>query len=161
MTAVLPTPTRLATVFLDPDGSHADDWIGVVVHAPTGVFYANQCGGTACEQREREGYYVPLSGVPMTPGEPRLGAAELSAPFHGRGGACHWDMASDGRKLTPDRLAGLTATVARIPFWSVDDRGARQPLRLDDARLGELAEAWVPVRLPDGKRAVLVWSNCD
>ena len=156
-----PRTMRHATVFLDPDGTLPGDWIGVVVDAPTGVFYANQCGGTACDQRESEGYYVPLSGVPMVPGEPPIGAADLSAAFHGRGGACQWEMASDGTKLTPDRLAQLTATVARIPFWSVDGQDVRQPLRLDDARLGELAEAWVPVRLPDGKRAMLVWNNCD
>ena len=152
---------RHATVFLDPDGTFPADWLGLIVDAPTGVFYANQCGGTACEQREREGYYVPLSSTPMASDEPRLGAAELSAAFHGRGGACHWDMATDGRKLTPDRLTRLTAAVARIPSWSVDGQNTRQPLRLDDKRLGELAEAWVPVLLPAGERAILVWGNCD
>ncbi len=154
---------RYATVFLDPDGTFAVDWLGLIVDAPTGVFYANQCGGHACERREREGYYVPLSGIAMTADGPRLSAAELSAAFHGAAGACHWDMAADGTKLSPDRLAGLAAVVARVPFWSVDGEGndARHPLCLDTARLGELAEAWVPVVLPDGSRAILVWRNCD
>lgn len=152
---------RHATVLLDPDGTLPDDWIGVIVGAPTGVFYANQCGGTACEHRECEGYYVPLSSVPMIPEEPRLSAAELSAAFHGPGGACHWDLATAGATLSPDRLARLTSTVARIPFWSDDGPDTRQPLRLDDSRLGDLAEAWVPVLLPEGRGAILVWGNCD
>jgi Family of unknown function (DUF6210) len=152
---------RHATVLLDPDGTLHQDWIGVIVVARTGVFYANQCGGTACELREVEGYHVPLSSVPMRPEEPRLSALELRAAFHGPGGACHRDLANAGAKLSLDRLARLRSTVARIPFWSNDGRDTRHPLRLDDSRLDELVEAWVPVGLPEGQRAILVWGNCD
>lgn len=152
---------RHATVFLDPDGTFPENWVGVIVDAPTGVFYANQCGGTACLHREREGYYVPLSGVPMNPDEPRLGVAELRVAFHGPSGACHWDLATDGAKLSADQLALLASAVARIPFWSGDGQDTRGPLRLDEARLDELAEAWVPILLPEGEEAILVWGNCD
>src|SRR5690242_416009 len=122
---------RHATVFLDPDGTFSEDWMGVIVDAPTGVFYANQCGGTGTDLREREGYYVPLSNMPMVPDEPRLSAAELSAAFHGPRGACYWDLATDGSKLPPERLALLTAAIARIPFWSGGEQDTRRPLRLD------------------------------
>jgi hypothetical protein len=36
----------------------------------------------------------------------------------------------------------------------------QKPLLLDESRLGELDEAWVPVLTPDGS-GLLVWNNSD
>ena len=38
-------------VFLDPDDTWPS-WLAVVVIAPTGVAYQQQCAGVACDQRE-------------------------------------------------------------------------------------------------------------
>ncbi|BBC29284.1 hypothetical protein SGFS_005780 [Streptomyces graminofaciens] len=50
-------------VFLDPDGSGADQgWVYVIVAAPTGVVYQVQGGGFCCIPYEQEGYLLPLFG---------------------------------------------------------------------------------------------------
>ena len=51
---IMAAPLR---IFLDPL-----PYPVVIVPAPTGVIYACQVGGTACLQREVEGYLVPLGG---------------------------------------------------------------------------------------------------
>lgn len=38
-------------VFLDPDGTWRATWLVVVVEAPTGVIYEQQCAGTGTDQR--------------------------------------------------------------------------------------------------------------
>lgn len=150
-------------VFLDPDDTIDSDWLGVIVEAPMGVVYANQCGGTATETRQCEGFFVPLSTVAIDAEQPRVTAAELSAPFHGRRGSCHWDLACGMARLPPDKLEQLKVAVERIPFWYSDEKDVdhRAALRLDSSRLEEVAEAWVPVLLPEGSTGILVWKNCD
>jgi hypothetical protein len=65
--------------------------------------------------------------------------------------------------LPPDRLDDLRALVSAIPYWTFREDGEveqRGHLRVDDGRLLELVEAWVPVVSPDGI-ALLTWPNCD
>jgi hypothetical protein len=65
--------------------------------------------------------------------------------------------------LPPDRLDALRAILASISFWGSEEGAGekrRVGLRLDEDRLGELVEAWVPVSTPDGP-AILTWPNCD
>ncbi|WP_437952067.1 DUF6210 family protein [Sorangium sp. So ce296] len=47
---------------LDPDGTWRATWL-VVVEAPTGVLYEQQCAGNGCDDRAIEGYLVPLGGL--------------------------------------------------------------------------------------------------
>lgn len=144
-------------VFLDPDGTSLG-WLGVVVAAPTGVLYVNQCAGVACELRQQEGYFVPLGG-PMLTAEGHLGTAVLTSAFHD-GNACDFRLV--GERIPLDRLAELEAAVSGVSYWTTRANGPdeRISLRLDRARIAEIAEAWVPVLTPDGP-GILVWDNCD
>lgn len=132
-------------VFIDPDGT-GGDWTHVVVEAPTGVFYQQEYGGTSRRQGQAEGYLVPMSG--------ESGAIDALAavfePFRGGGAGDHaWAGAE---------LAALRSAVGAVRFWSCDGT-AETPhlLRLDETRLSEADEAWLPVHTPDGA-GLLMWS---
>jgi hypothetical protein len=150
----------LKRVLLDPDGTWVPRWLVVVVTAPTGVAYQQQCAGTANDQREVEGFLVPLGGLKVTPESGMIEPTEFEAVFH-EGRACVWAAANNA--LPPARLERLRHLVADVPYWTVGSDGesdARGALELDDSRLSELTEAWVPVRTPDGP-GILMWANCD
>lgn len=146
-------------VFLDPDGTWTPQWMVVVVQAPTGVLYQQQCAGVACDQREIEGYLVPVGSFRRDPEQGLLLADDFTAVFHdGR-----WCTHGSARgRLPTDRTARLQELVALLPFWTVNEAGddVRGHLMLDESRLAEVTEAWVPVITPDG-RGVLMWGNCD
>ncbi|MEV6106358.1 DUF6210 family protein [Streptomyces sp. NPDC051940] len=61
-----------------------------------------------------------------------------------------------------DDLARLRAIVAEVTYWSSNSLQWSEPhaLGLDETRIAELDEAWVPVRTPDGS-GVLMWANSD
>lgn len=144
-TAVM-VPPRF--VFLDPDGT-AGAWLYVIVQAETGVFYQQQYGGTACRQGQAEGYLVPVAGAGA------LGALRelFERDFRGTG---TWNYCwPDGER---DEVARI---VAGVRYWTSDGR-TEEPhaLRLDESRMHEVDEAWVPVHTPDGP-GVLVWPNSD
>ncbi|MEU1540773.1 DUF6210 family protein [Actinacidiphila glaucinigra] len=136
-------------VFLDPDGTGADDWLYAVVEARTGVVYQQQYGGTACRQGQVEGFLVPLFGPD--------GLTALRELFekHFRGAGTRNHAWPDEER---DRLRGA---VGAIHYWASDGT-SEQPhaLRLDESRIRDADEAWVPVITPDGP-AVLVWFNSD
>lgn len=141
-------------VFLDPDGTWSRGWLAVVVQAPTGITYASQCGGVANECRRVEGYLVPLGGLKYDPDLGRLDSAELRAVFH--------DNSRCVGRATAERISELARLVAEIPFWvcredTVEERGR---LKLDDIRMDQVMEAWVPVQTPEGA-GILLWDNCD
>ncbi|MFC8829720.1 DUF6210 family protein [Streptomyces sp. NPDC057137] len=132
-------------VFIDPDGT-GGDWAHVVVEAPTGVFYQQEYGGTSRRQGQAEGYLVPVAGA--SAGIDAL--AELFAVFRGGG--------AGGHAWAETELDALRAAVGAVRFWACD--GAAEtphPLRLDESRLPEADDAWLPVRTPDGP-GLLVWS---
>ena len=136
-------------VFLDPDGTSGGGWLYVVVRADTGVLYQQQYGGTACRQGQVEGFLVPLSG----PAE----LAALRDLFEGRfRGAGTWNHA-----WSDDERHRLREIVGSLGYWTSDGT-TEEPhaLRLDESRLSETDEAWVPVRTPDGP-GVLLWFNSD
>lgn len=141
-------------VFLDPDGTQGRDWLYVIVRASTGICYEQQYGGTATRSGHVEGYLVPVRSDPAL--------AELRTFFerHLRGAG------AEGRSWPEDDLRRLRGAVAKVVFWEsaadpdgVDGRGPRT-LELDESRLGDLDEAWVPVLTADGP-GVLVWQNSD
>ncbi|MFD7449532.1 DUF6210 family protein [Kitasatospora sp. NPDC059827] len=135
-------------VFLDPDGT-AGRWLYVVVTAPTGVHYQQQYGGTSCHQGELQGFLVPVTGPD--------GLAALRELFERdfRGAGTQHHTWSDGElDRLRDALRGIT-------YWACDgDTEEPHELRLDEDRLAETDEAWVPVLTPDGP-GVLVWPNSD
>jgi hypothetical protein len=136
-------------VTLDPDGTAGSTWLFVIVGAETGVVYQQQYGGTACRQGQLEGFLVPVVG---TASLPRL--REMFERHFGGVGA--WDHA-----WSDDERDSLRAIVGEIIYW-MSDGTTDEPsqLRLDDDRIRETDEAWIPVSTPDGP-GVLVWSNSD
>ena len=155
-------PAKVAIVrrvFLDPDGTFPSGWLGVIVAASTGVVYANQCAGVGCDQREQEGYYVPVGRAKLDASDGNIDTWDLTLPFHDKRG-CDWSRV--GERIPPECVAALEKEVAAIPFWTTTTCGSdeRASLLLDRARLAEIAEAWVPVITPDGP-GILVWDNCD
>jgi hypothetical protein len=135
-------------VFLHPDGI-AEGWLYVVVRAGTGVLYQQQYGGTACRQGEVEGFLVPVAGADALD--------ELRELFER-----HFRGAGTGNHPWPDdERDRLRRIVAGVTYWACDGL-TEEPhgLRLDDSRMHEADEAWVPVLTPDGP-GVLVWFNSD
>lgn len=132
-------------VSLPTDGDIPGDWLYVVVEAKTGVVYDQQCGGIGCRHGQVEGFLVPLS-------EPD-GRNALDRLFCRPGGWTYtW---SDGEV---DRLRGI---VSAIHYCAYDGTAHEShPLRLDESRIREIDEAWVPVITSDGP-GVLVWCNSD
>ncbi len=169
------TPADKHYVFLDPDGTfggtYRRGWIAVIVEAPTGVIYANQCHGISTAVMSVEGFLVPLGGVKSdVDDEPQLiDPRELTDVFHGNTGDPCRDGGDAGCAQTgpglPRKLRKVLANrVSEIPFWvnhpDDDSRTRRVPLELDLRREGEILEAWVPVLTPLGA-GMLVWGNCD
>ena len=136
------------TVVVDPDGT-APDWADVIIEEPTGVVYQHQYGGTANRQGELEGYLVPVDGTAVR--------AQLDDLFVRR----LRRVGSRGKLLEPDLLTKVREAVEMIRFWpgAQESPGVEQ-LRVDDDRLDEMDEAWVPVITGNG-RGVLIWPNSD
>jgi hypothetical protein len=141
--------TEKRHVHLDPDGC-GGGWMFVIVAAPTGVVYQNQCGGYACAQYEQEGYLVPLYGTDLDEDLNEIFVGELKG----------WG--TRGREWPAGVLDRLRAAVDSLGMYgSGHHDGSYSPsLVLDESRLSEAAEAWIPVVTPDGP-GVLVWENSD
>jgi hypothetical protein len=137
-------------IFLDPDGTGSDQgWMFVIVAAPTGVVYQVQGGGIGCIAYEQEGYLIPLFGRGLD--------EELKAIFVGelhRNGSRRLDW--------PEQLLGrLRSMIAFHVYGSANRKDLfPTPLALDESRLAEIDEAWIPVVTPDGP-GLLVWENSD
>ncbi|WP_285631085.1 DUF6210 family protein [Lentzea sp. NBRC 102530] len=142
--------SRKRLVVLDPDGTAGDAWTYVVVEAPTGVVYENQYGGTACRHGHVEGFLVPVNG---------LGALDVLRPLFEkdlRGAGAR------GHEWTDAELTKLRDAVGRLIYWACalsEDEVPTTPL-LDESRLREADEAWLPVITADGP-GILVWCNSD
>ncbi len=145
-------------VYLDPDGT-SHDWLAVVVRRETGVIYGTQCAGIATEQRLVEGYLIPLGASKYEVNGSSIDIHAWNEIFH-EDGWCKYRSA--GRDLPPDRLARLSDLVQTIPYWqcNLDGHDTKHPLRIDESRIDELVEAWIPVETPDGP-GVLLYRNCD
>lgn len=136
-------------VYLDPD-SCGGGWMFVIVAAPTGVVYQTQCGGYSCAQYEQEGYLVPLYGADLDEGMNEIFIGELKG------------YGMRGREWPAGVLDRLRAVVASLGIYGSGRHDDPYPpsLALDESRLSEAAEAWIPVITPDGP-GVLVWENSD
>jgi hypothetical protein len=135
-------------VFLDPDGM-AGGWLYVVAEAPTGVFYQQQYGGTACRQGQVEGYLVPVAASDALDA-----LRDLFEKEFGSTGTWNYPWPDDER----DRLRGI---IGNVSYWTHNGHAEEyHDLLLDESRISEADEAWVPVITPDGP-GVLMWFNSD
>lgn len=139
----------MRSVTIDPDGTNGV-YLGVIIQFPTGVMYEQQCAGTRCEQRAIEGYFVPLGGARFEVDKGRIASAELHGVFHSGDGCLG--------VLVPERLAQLRLAVEAITYWTSTNQ--RHFLQLDEGKIDQVVEAWIPVLTPDGF-GVLTWPNCD
>lgn len=139
----------------------AEGWLHVVVRAPTRVVYKHQYGGTMCRHGEVQGYLVPVFGDQAL--------AELREFFEvtlGAQGTTTHDWPEVRYEWPQDQLDLLRRAVGRI-LWLADDDPAPPwqlagpvPLVLDESRIEQFDEAWLPVLTPDGP-GVLWWCNSD
>ncbi|MGW4233449.1 DUF6210 family protein [Streptomyces sp. NPDC004980] len=136
-------------VFLDL-AETGSGWVFVVVAAPTGVVYQTQGGGTGCIPYEQEGYLLPLYGTGLDDGLNELFVGDLEG-----GGSRRFDRPQD-------LLDRLRQEVAALHVYGSANRDETwpAPLALDESRLAETDEAWVPVLTPDGP-GFLAWQNSD
>jgi len=143
----------MTRVFLDPAGSLGLGMgLLVLVEAPTGVIYVQQCAGGLTEERSMEGFLIPVGD--------QADAKRLYDWFWSTfRGACYFT--SRGSPWTSIATAELAALVAEIPcWWTGSDPDRREFLRLDEGRMHECVEAWIPVLTPYG-RGVVVLANSD
>jgi hypothetical protein len=123
------------------------DCLYLIVVAPTGVVYHNQCGGTGCDQKEAEGFLVPIGNQADT--------NKLSGWFRKHFGESCW---CDGRLASdPALVRDLATVVAELPCFFA---GKAIRLCLDEVRVHEGCEAWVPVKSPYGP-GWLTFTNSD
>lgn len=137
-------------VFIDPSGFLLHPWMAVLVRARTGVTYSHQTGGVACLPRKLEGYYVPVFDQIAYDSLRSIFEVTLEGAGMSQSNA-HWA----GPLL--ERLRQAVTLVRMDP--SAGGPG-EAPLVLDESRLDEIDEAWVPVVSPDGP-GVLIWENSD
>lgn len=147
------------------------DWCvgtALIISHPTGVFYVNQAGGTACMQPGMEGALVPFGNDVALERNVLMGAQEaleayFTGPKHAGSGA------TSG--LDEEDADAIDAIFAKTMF--------RSSFKVDRNRLNDSMEAWVHVIvngdgsaemavsgtcsgfLPFPKAAVLVWMNSD
>jgi hypothetical protein len=136
-------------VHVNPSAFLMHPWMAVLVPASTGVTYTNQTGGVACWPRQVEGYYVPVFN--------QVGYESLRTIFEvtlERSGTYR------GVGWVGQLLDQLREAVGRIRMDSSVGGAGEVPLTLDESRLAEVDEAWVPVLSPDGP-AILIWENSD
>jgi len=134
-------------VFLDPDGTLGGGWIFVIVQANTGVVYQSQCGGANLRTAQAEGFLVPL-----TPGEALYAIRVLFLEVSRNFGTWSYPWPVRYR----DRLREI---IGSIRYWAGDGEvDLPYELELDDSRIREVDDAWVPVITPDGP-GVLVWRH--
>jgi len=142
-------------VFLNPDGTQHDAMY-VLVESSTGVEYAHQCAGTATWTRVAEGFLIPVGDS--------TNALALTNWFWKSFKGASYRPAPDWGE---SRIAELRQLVEQIPCWRTqcdegrdERRDERLFLKLDEMRLTECTEGWVPVESPYG-RAILIFDNCD
>ena len=118
----------------------------VLVPSETGLVYEHQYGGLSSRHAEVEGFLVPVRARPAA----REALDQLFLVDLGGNG-----VRDDDRSEAVSRVGDA---IRRILYRGTDDRMA--PLRIDEGRVNELDEAWVPVLTPDGP-AYLTWINSD
>lgn len=134
-----------------------EDHTCFIVRASTGIFYTNQTGGTMCAHPEMEGYID-------WPEEYSELSRELNEWIYQRGGSSRragtWTMRDAWFPAPrPDLEAMHLANDGDINRLVA----LKLPLKLDEDALRTecWGEAWIPVILADGRRAILTYHNSD
>ena len=137
-------------VFLNPDGTQPFGVIAIIA-APTGVTYSSQCAGTSNENRSIEGFVIPVAGEEQ--------ADEIHGWFWKR---FHGNSNSRDIEWSESLTNELGKLIRTIPIWSTghDENDERHFLSLDENRIHECAEAWIPVSTPYGI-GILTLRNSD
>lgn len=135
-------------VLLHPDRTEKP-YLYVIIPAETGVVYANQVGEKASEIRELEGFLIPLTQHSITT---QLTGFFLRE-FHSQGHQITW---------TEGKIGTLKALVKEISCWYTIKGGKDDSfhLLLDETRMEECTEGWIPVHTPYGS-GVLVFNHRD
>ena len=142
----MPRPVPI-TVLLDPDGTH-DVGHYVLVLAETGVRYETQCAGLLTEIRGGEGFLVSVG--------PHREAAIMSEwvmcryQDYGQAPAISWSA---------NHIVELRSVVGSVLIYGGEDESP-VALILDESRLAECVEAWIPVLTPYGA-AWFLGANSD
>ncbi len=118
---------------------------GIVIEAPTGVLYTNQCGGTACVHPKIEGYLMLIDFFDTEHGA----GAELEG---------YWFY---DKHLRPDAdlLDGLDRQI-RLTCICYQNAGIRLDRQRAEDPDVEWGEAWIPVTCNYG-RGFLTYTNSD
>lgn len=139
------------------------DWLFVVLAGQTGVVYHVQCGGLSCRQGAIEGILVPVEAPDSYVALQQLFVRDLkSFP------ASVDQLAESGLERLRAAVEAIRIPVdSRWPEIRGSVRGASDidwaqthPTHLDESRLDEGYEAFIPVATPFGQ-GTLVWSNSD
>jgi len=136
-------------VSVNPSAFQPYSWMAVLVHASTGVTYTNQTGGVACRPRQIEGYDVPVFDQGAYDSLRSIFEVTLGGSGTYRGVAWEGTVLDD-----------LSQAVTRVRMDSSAGGPCEVPLVLDESRLLEIDEAWVPITTPDGP-GILIWENSD
>lgn len=144
-----PSKNFTRKIFIDPDDTQ-DVYLLVLVLAPTGIYYANQCAGYATDRRGAEGFLIPLI-------YPTLALKVYDWFWNNFQGYC-----DSPEVWTEEKIKQLKDLVEEIPCWNTDGlkNDEKQNLKLDITRMNECVEAWIPVLTPYGK-GFLTLPNSD
>jgi len=136
-----------SVVFLDAESA------GLIVFAPTNIWYQLQTGGYACFQDRAEGFYVPLSYEVL----------DHYVALHGYFAVHSAEMRGEGIDDAAARFIDIE--LSRLP--------GHAGITVDRQRLGESRETWVHVLIAEPTlslffrgfaspvSAILVWPNSD
>jgi hypothetical protein len=137
-------------IFLNPDETIALGLL-LIVKAPTGIIYAQQCGGFATIAMSTEGFLIPVGGED----EAKIIFDWFWEKFKGH---CYQRQ----NAWTSELVTELGNLVGKIPCWFTTSNGddQRHFLELDTSKMDECIEAWIPVNSPYGS-AILTLKNSD
>lgn len=123
----------------------------LIVEYPTGVEYGNQCAGYTNQEMRAEGFLIPLGDH----NKERELYNFFWTEFRGN---CYVPY----NEWTAERTGKLSDIIREIACWYTEfgKVGKLQSLKLDERRMDECVEAWIPVISPYGK-GILTLMNSD
>lgn len=134
----------------------------LVIKRQTGVFYENQTSGYGCMQREIEGFLIPFDSSEAE--------KELELFFKRFRGAPYGGRYLFGDQKDIDELAQLIQRFSLLQHalperdfqavFDLSDLDDQYFLELDQQRIDELEEGWIPVKTISGS-GILAFKNCD
>ena len=131
-------------ILIDPDGT-ADPGLLVLIEAPTGIVYQAQVGGHYTENREGEGFLVPVGSEKQS-----ISLRKFFLDTFRSWPPSPSDPTAAKKEWTSEQLAALEQLVSKVRIWRPGGGREYRPqnLALDRSRLENLTESWVPVLTP-------------